>query len=329
MDIITRFLDAMQALLLAKVALFSLAALGLFIFGVVKKKTWAIVLAIVLGPGQFIMPLLQNLGQERAAESRLAATEAMPRTRLTPDHPRQLVIEGEPPEGLLQDILILREVDRIVVRTGYPGSERSQARIDKMYELSRQDPACRSALRRKWLRMNGWLFFVKQPIGGDQKADHEMIKGCIREVSGTFADDPRHLVLRLDGHATRKIESRNPVGNVVELSLIEPDRETLVEYAELPYLPNQKSAIRLLPDGYDYPCYQLDAAQILLNAFDTARHPDQAAVLRLRPGGDGCVTSPAPVKSKDEEQAREDFRKLQVTRLRGSTPWYVAEADQP
>lgn len=324
MEVLVKFLDAMQVLLLAKVAILSILALGLFALGVHKGKTWLVVLAVVLGPGQFVLPMVLNTGKLHSVKARVKEIAAMERSLLPANYPRVLAVQGDMPDDLPEDLLILGKVDRIAV---LDSPEHGSGQVVQTYSLTRQDPACRSALRAKWLSLNGRDFFKAAPDAAATRAAITTRRSCISQTFGGTPLPGRYLLLSQNGRASRSEHSRMGSSNAVQLDLIEPGKQTLIEFVEIPLVQVSSSATELLPEeAWTYPCDELDVTQILLNAFDAAREPARAAELRNRPGYlIYCITTPDPVDPKDEKDARQAFEKLQLMRLRGSNPWYIAE----
>lgn len=295
MEIITRFLEAMQALLLLKVAM--LLALGgiLVSLGVAKRKKWLIAGGLVVAFGQFAWPLIANKSYESAVAERRAYVANLPKVRLPVDYPRRLVLEGEISNsnpGWFIAAGYVDEVDfggqRLVALEGVAAEGIDRCRQAAL-ALANPDPTATDQR------------FGENPF--------QYIKKCTR-VAGPASSNSDAIILRIDGRTrlfNRENARRNGAPRAIQISLRRNGKEMLVHYDEIPILSYRSSATQLLPGGYDYPCSQFAYIQIAANILDAARRPSASSKLLARGATrhskyDPCIASMPPVS---DEEARD------------------------
>lgn len=282
MEIIVQFLEAMQALLIAKVALFLTIGIGAAIVGVAMRKPWIVALGLALAFGQFAWPGLSNMGFKSEIESRRQYVKELPKTPIPKDYPPRLVLEGDispSPAGWFIAAGYVNEVDigglRLVANDGVP--------------------ACREAA----------LAIVNPNRPGERTEfagnPYERIKMCTR-VAGQASPHADAIILRI-GNRTKFFDRENArrhgAPRAIQISLRHDEKDVLAHYDEMPILAYPKSATQLLPEGYDYPCSKFAYLQITANLLDAAKQPPETARL-LQRGAirrsqyDECVASVAP-----------------------------------
>ena len=282
MEIIVKFLEAMQLLLLAKVALFLVIGLGLGIAGFVTHRYWLVAVGAVVALGQFAWPWLSNRHLESEIAERREYVRTLPKVALPADYPRRLVIEGDlspNPPGWFIAAGYFDEVD-VGGRRWITASSSSACREAALAIL---DPD-RPGERRK---------FGANP--------YQRVKDCVVDA-GPALDNAEAIVLRVDGRTTlydRKNARLQGRPRSIQLSVRGDGKEELVHYDEMPTLAYPKSATRLLPEGYDYPCSRFAYLQIVANVLDAAKVPAQAEGIRRRGAVrrseyDDCIASIAP-----------------------------------
>ena len=272
----------MQALLIAKVAIFLTIGIGAAIAGLVMRKPWIIALGLAIAFGQFASPWLSNMSFKSEIESRRQYVKELPRTPIPNDYPPRLVLEGDispSPAGWFIAAGYFNEVNigglRLVANDG--------------------GPACREAA----------LAIVNPDRPGERTEfagnPYEQIKMCTR-VAGQASPHADAIILRI-GNRTKLFDKenarRNGAPRAIQISLRRDGKDVLAHYDEMPILAYPKSATQLLPEGYDYPCSKFAYLQITANLLDTARQPTKAAHL-LQRGAirraryDDCIASIAP-----------------------------------
>ena len=283
MEIIDQFLQAMQALLIAKVAIFLAIGISAAIAGLAMRKPWIIGLGLAIAFGQFALPWLSNMGFKSEIESRRQYVNELPKTPIPKDYPPRLVLEGDispSPAGWFLAAGYVNEVDigglRLVANDG--------------------GPACRGAA----------LAIVNPDRPGERTEfagnPYERIKLCTR-VAGRASPHADAIILRIGNRTElfdRENARRHGAPRAIQISLRRGGKEVLAHYDEMPILAYPKSATQLLPEGYDYPCSRFAYLQITANLLDAAKQPTKAEGL-LQRGAirrsqyDECVASVAPI----------------------------------
>jgi hypothetical protein len=300
MEIVVKFLVAMQALMLAMAALYVVVGIGIAIAGLFMRKVWMVAIGLVLAFGQFVWPWVSNKTFGNQIEARRAFVQNLPKAPVPADYPRRLVLEGDidpnPPAwfigaGYVDEVDVANYDDERTVR-----GERLVAAGDAA--------ACRKA-----------ALAIANPDGPTEREKYEgnpypRIKACTR-AAGPSSPNADAVILRVGNRTTlfdRENARRHGAPNAIQLSLRRGGKEVLLHYDEMPILASPKSATRLLPEGYEYPCKRFAYFQIVANLLDAARQPARASAL-LKRGAvrrseyDDCIASIAPYL-KDDARGR-------------------------
>jgi hypothetical protein len=293
MEVITKFLETMQALLVVKVMLFLAIGLVLALAGLFTRKFWLIGLGLLVAFGQFALPKMQNLSYEQEIEARRKLVRNLPKVPFPADYPRRLIIEGDDFDYMLGWFITagyFDEVDRRGMRLVAAADQRG-CRAAALAYLD-PDPA------------HSDDFGPSNDREARQKLLEKM-RSCVTQSSVGEGGSGDATILRLDGAVKYRAIDRRPKPQAIEVSILRAGKETLSHYDEMPTLDYPKSALQLLPEGYEYSCSGFHDLQILVNLIDAAKQPGLAADLMKRgaPGSskyDRCLVSPAPTRKETE-----------------------------
>ena len=300
MEIITKFLDAMQILLFAKVALFLALGLVLVFVGIFKKNRWLIGLGILAAFGQFVWPWFSNASYEGQISDRRNFVLAIPKTPIQPNYPRRLIVEGDAsnmlPAGWFIYLGYFDEVDQDGVRwVAAPSAKGCRDAALNVRDPNPDKEATDERIRR----------FNKQK---DAKlSPFQQLKACT--VRGEAALPGADAIILRIGNNTKlwdRAAARRIGGPAaIQVSVLQGGKETLAHYDEMPALRYQSSTLALLPPGYKYPCNGFDYPQIVANLLDGARQPSlrkqsmERGERLQRSKYDPCIASKAPVPEQD------------------------------
>lgn len=292
MEIIVKFLEAMQLLLLAKVAMFLVLGLGLVIAGLVKHKRWLVAIGLVVALGQFAWPWLSNMIFEGQINSRRAYVSKLETAPIPLNYPRRLVLEGElrrnQPSwfiatGYVDEVDIVNDSsERSTSATRFVAAGPANECRDAALSLANPDPAA--------------------PESKSEVNSYKFLENCAR-AAGPADRDADAIILRLGRRTTlydKENARHNGAPRAIQISFRINGKEVLAHYDEMPSLSMPKSATKLLPDGYEYPCSEFAEVQIVANLLDAARLPAQRAGLLKRAYPrhsqyDPCIVSITPV----------------------------------
>lgn len=290
MDIIVKFLEVMQVVLLAKVALLIIFGLSLALFGLVKRKFWLVGIGLLVAFMQFLTPLLFNASHESQIAARREVVQAMTKAPIPADYPRRLVIEGDVPDSLAPWFIasgyfdeVVQGGTRLVATTGMQNCK------EAVLTIRNRDPSSKRPA------------FTGNP--------QEKLNTCVK-LAGSVSPAADAIILRTGNRTTlfdKNSARRNGAPKAIQISVRSGGIEKLSHYDEMPALGYQKNAMTLLPPGYEYPCRDFDYFQIVSNLLDSAKHPTQKAGLMKRgeigrrSKYDTCLTAPAPVREQHEE----------------------------
>jgi hypothetical protein len=283
-EIITWFLEAVQVLLLAKVAMLLVAGLGLALTGFLKRKRWLIALGLLIAFGQFAWPLIFNASYDNVIDARRDYVRNLPKAPIPADYPRRIVIIGDltpKPPGWFIAAGYADEVDvegqRFVAAQGI-----EQCREAALALADPEGKASRTS-------------FEGNP--------YPRVKACATEA-GLAKPDADAVIVRIGNKTTlfdRENARRHGAPRAIQVSVRRNSQEKLAHYDEMPILGSPSSATQLLPEQYDYPCPDFAYLQIVANLLDAARQPAQAARLMQRGSArhsqyDDCIASAPPTR---------------------------------
>jgi hypothetical protein len=238
------------------IAVVFVAGAALAIWAVLRRKfRWGIVgVAIAALP---ILAFAVNRGgaDERYAE-RLAEVRALPRTPLTADHPRQLLVEGDLAPVAAMSLIVLGHFDAVETRSMISTAQR--------FALIERTPECATAARQ-------WLDRDDRRLAVDRTALGAALAPCVATEEGVpwLPASADAVVVRTGTTVKNRTEGRIWGGGAVEIVVRRDQRESLVDYRELPYEERQATITSPLREALPSPP-ALDEAAVLLEALAAA-----------------------------------------------------------
>lgn len=240
-----------------------LAGLALAVWGWVRRRMlWS-----VIGLGIAISPVaLFALNRSSADSRRLdreAEVRALPRERMPPDYPRQLLVEGDLAPATAISLIVLGYFDHVEIREGLAMAQR--------VALRERDAPCTASAHR-------WLGRDDRQLGRERPALAAALARCASVEAGApwLPASADAVILRTADTARHRTKGRLWAGGVVEIVVRRADRERLIDYRERPYEERQVAITSPMAEPLPPPP-ALDATALLLKALAPVAQVQRAA----------------------------------------------------